>query len=195
MNQSKPKKTINARDQVMASALRLFTEKGYFSTSIPDIVGDSGVSTGSIYHHFRDKEGIARALYDTLVSWMSDALQQVELKSNSAEDRCRDIIQLLFQVTEEEPDMMKFILQVRHREIFPEEVSIYATRPFQHMRQMVAEGMAKGEILTMDETVASTAVFGGALRMIQLRLDGILGKPLMNYQNEVWASAWRSVAS
>ena len=195
MNQSKPKKTINARDQVMASALRLFTEKGYFNTSIPDIVGDSGVSTGSIYHHFRDKEGIARALYDTLVSWMSDALQQVELKSNSAEDRCRDIIQLLFQVTEEEPDMMKFILQVRHREIFPEEVSIYATRPFQHMRQMVAEGMAKGEILTMDETVASTAVFCGALRMIQLRLDGILGKPLMNYQNEVWASAWRSVAS
>ena len=53
-------KSVNTRDQVMASALRLFTGQGYFNTSIPDIVKDSGISTGSIYHHFGDKEGIAK---------------------------------------------------------------------------------------------------------------------------------------
>ena len=195
MSQTNTKvKPTNTRDQVMASALRLFTGNGYFNTSIPDIVRDSGVSTGSIYHHFGDKEGIAKTLFDTLVDWMEEALQQIEKKNSSAQDRCRDIIQLLFQITEEEPDMMKFMLHARHKEFLPEEAPICSSRPFQHMREMVAEGIKQGEIQTMDETVAAAAVFGGALRMIQLRLDGILEKPLLEYQDEIWTSAWRSVA-
>lgn len=187
-------KPAKPRDKVMASALRLFTENGYFNTSIPDIVRDSGVSTGSIYHHFGDKEGIAKNLFDTLVDWMEEALLQIEKKNSSAQDRCRDIIQLLFQITEEEPDMMKFMLHARHKEFLPEEGPICSSRPFQHMREMVAAGISKGEIQAMDETVAAAAVFGGALRMIQLRLDGILEKPLKDYQDEIWTSAWRSVA-
>ncbi|HSH30271.1 MAG TPA: TetR family transcriptional regulator [Thiohalobacter sp.] len=49
------------------AALNLFTEQGYFNTSIRDIVRAASVSTGSLYHHFRGKEGIARSLYDTLL--------------------------------------------------------------------------------------------------------------------------------
>lgn len=195
MSQTNAKvKPSNPRDLVMASALRLFTGNGYFNTSIPDIVRDSGVSTGSIYHHFGDKEGIAKTLFDTLVNWMEEALQQIEKKNSSAQDRCRDTIQLLFQIAEEEPDMMKFMLHARHKEFLPEEGPICSSRPFQHMREMVAEGINKGEIMAMDDTVAAAAVFGGALRMIQLRLDGILEKALQEYQDEIWTSAWRSVA-
>ncbi|MFW2372924.1 MAG: TetR/AcrR family transcriptional regulator [Gammaproteobacteria bacterium] len=195
MSQANPKiKSPNTRDQVMASALRLFTGNGYFNTSIPDIVRDSGVSTGSIYHHFGDKEGVAKALFDTLVGWMEEALQQIENKNSSARDRCRDIIQLLFQIAEEEPDMMKFMLHARHKEFLPQEGPICSSRPFLHMREMVAEGITRGEIQPMDDTVAAAAVFGGALRMIQLRLDGILEKPLTEYQDDIWTTAWRSVA-
>ena len=43
-------------------ALRLFSEKGFFNTSVQDIVAAAGVSVGFIYHNFSDKEGIARAL-------------------------------------------------------------------------------------------------------------------------------------
>ncbi|MBX3704195.1 MAG: helix-turn-helix transcriptional regulator [Steroidobacteraceae bacterium] len=42
--------------------MTLFVERGYFGTSVHDIVGASNVSIGSIYHHFGDKAGIARAL-------------------------------------------------------------------------------------------------------------------------------------
>ena len=54
------------RQQVLDAVLTLFSERGYFATTVQDISSESGVSVGSIYHHFGDKEGIARSLYHML---------------------------------------------------------------------------------------------------------------------------------
>jgi TetR/AcrR family transcriptional regulator, repressor of fatR-cypB operon len=183
-----------ATEQVMQAALRLFTRQGYFNTSIPDIVRESAVSTGSIYHRFRDKEGIARSLYDSLVERMETAFSDIESRHQSAHDRCRAVIALLFRLTEEEPELMRFMLFSRHREFIPELAPVCSSRPFVQMREMVSAGMAAGEIRTLEPIVAAASVFGGALRLIQLRLDGILDKPLPEYLEEIWACAWRSVA-
>lgn len=183
-----------ARDQVLATALRLFTERGYFNTSVQDVVRDSGVSTGSIYHHFKDKEGIARALYDSLVVHMGTAIADIQKQYKTPHDRCRAVIEHLFQMTEAEPEIMAFMLYAKHREFMPEAAPICSSKPFEQMRNMVKEGMDSGILVPMDPLVAATAVFGGALRMINLRLDGILAKPLPAYLDEVWQCAWRSVA-
>ena len=183
-----------ATEQVMQAALRLFTRQGYFNTSIPDIVRESAVSTGSIYHRFRDKEGIARSLYDSLVERMETAFSDIESRHQSAHDRCHAVIALLFRLTEEEPELMRFMLFSRHREFIPELAPVCSSRPFVQMREMVRAGMAAGEIRALEPIVAAASVFGGALRLIQLRLDGILDKPLPEYLEEIWACAWRSVA-
>ena len=70
MAASTNKQKRNVPEQVLGTAIRLFTDQGYFNTSIPDIVRESGVSTGSIYHHFGDKEGVAIALFNNLVERM-----------------------------------------------------------------------------------------------------------------------------
>ena len=183
-----------ATEQVLGAALNLFTEQGYFNTSIPDIVRASSVSTGSIYHHFRDKEGIARSLYDALVERMESRFSEIEATYATAQDRCRAVIALLFELTEQEPAVMRFMLFSRHREFIPDQKPVCSSRPFVQMREMVAAGMKSGEVREMTPVVAASAVFGGALRLIQLRLDGILDAPLPAYLDEIWQCAWRSVA-
>lgn len=43
----------------------LFVEKGYFNTSIGDLVERSGVGTrGAFYHHFKDKSELFRAVFE-----------------------------------------------------------------------------------------------------------------------------------
>lgn len=44
--------------QILSATLLLFTRQGYFNTSVHDIARESEVSIGSIYHHFKDKEGV-----------------------------------------------------------------------------------------------------------------------------------------
>ncbi|MCU1227285.1 MAG: uncharacterized protein JWO97_169 [Acidobacteria bacterium] len=45
-------------------ALELFSHRGYGATSVREIADAARVSTGSVYHHFPDKESIFRTLLD-----------------------------------------------------------------------------------------------------------------------------------
>ena len=67
----------NTQDLILNAALHLFTERGYFNTSVQDVARVSGASIGSIYHHFKDKEDIARALYQQHLEFMSEAIETI----------------------------------------------------------------------------------------------------------------------
>ena len=193
MSATSIKSSRNIPEVVMQAAIHLFTTQGYFNTSVPDIVRESGVSTGSIYHHFGDKEGIAKTLFEMLVARMENAFNTIERQHDTAQARCRAVIELLFRLTEEEPEVMTYMLFIKHKEIMPGAAPICSSKPFRQMRQMIVDGMANGEVRHMDDMVAAASVFGGALRMINLRLDGVLEEPLEEYLDEIWRCAWQSV--
>lgn len=180
---------------VLSATLQLFTQKGYFNTSVRDIARESQVSIGSIYHHFKDKEGVASAMYNGLLKRMSESLEEIQRSNHSAHDRCRAVIVFLFEITEDEPQEMEFMMYSKHREFLPDENPICSSQPFELMREMVAQGMESGEIQNLDLMVASSCLYGGAIRMITSRLDGIIEKSLLEYVESVWACSWRSIAS
>lgn len=55
-----PEETIN---RILDVAARLFTQKGYDATSLQDIISESHLSKGAIYHHFASKEEIFSAIF------------------------------------------------------------------------------------------------------------------------------------
>lgn len=186
---------LSTREQVLRTALHLFTEHGYFNTSVHDIARAAKVSIGSIYHHFKDKEGIAKALFEQLVTRMGAAFDAIEGAHQTAHDRCRAVVELLFKIAEEEPEVMAYMLHAQHQEFMPGQMPVCSSRPFTQMRAMVGAGMKTGEVLRIDPLVAATCLFGGPIRMISLRLDGILENPLPQYLDEVWSASWRSVSA
>jgi len=189
------KMPVDTRARVLNTALHLFTSKGYFNTSMRDITRESAVSTGSVYHHFKDKEGVAAALYQSMIERMRTEFQQIIDTHESAHDQCYAVMALLFRITEQEPETMMFMLYTKHREFLPDERPVCSSRPFEIMRSMVEYGMERGEIEQRDVLVASTCLFGGAIRMITSYLDGIVEKPLMEYLDDIYACSWRAVAN
>ena len=69
MNQEE--RSERSRTQILESALKLFSHRGYGATSVRDIAEDAGLSKGNVYHHFSDKETIFRALLDQYFQAMS----------------------------------------------------------------------------------------------------------------------------
>lgn len=53
-----------SRTAILDAALELFSHRGYGATSMRDIATNAGVSTGSVYHHFEDKEALFQALLE-----------------------------------------------------------------------------------------------------------------------------------
>ena len=162
------------RNKVMETALDLFSESGYFNTSIHDIRRKAGVSTGAIYHHFSNKEALAKSLYDDLLMQMDDAISQAARLHESCYEKSGAIIAMMFELTITKPKMVQFILLAKHQEYLTDEPPICSSSPFKTMRQVVEEGIQNGTVRNMDPWVAATAMFGGALRMMNLQLDGVL---------------------
>lgn len=183
------------REQIIVAALHLFTRRGYFNTSVPDMARTAQVSVGSIYHHFKDKEDVARALYLSLMEGMQAELARIAAAHATAGARCRAVIAMLFELTESSREAMDFMLYAKHREFLPGERPVCSSRPFETMRDFVQQGMDRGEIRRMDVMVASASLFGGALRLITARLDGVLAEPLPDKLDLVWECAWRSIAA
>ena len=52
------------RDQILEAALACFGRGGYHAARMDDIVRESGLSKGAIYHHFASKDDIFLALFD-----------------------------------------------------------------------------------------------------------------------------------
>ena len=69
MNQEE--RSERSRGQILESALKLFSHRGYGATRVRDIAEDAGLSKGNVYHHFSDKETILRALLDQYFQAMS----------------------------------------------------------------------------------------------------------------------------
>jgi TetR/AcrR family transcriptional repressor of nem operon len=77
------------RRNIIEKALQLFSVKGYFNTSISDILQATGLTKGGLYCHFKSKEEVWRAVYEHAVEiWKSvvfknmrsaaDPLEQIE---------------------------------------------------------------------------------------------------------------------
>lgn len=61
---AKVKQNKERRQKLLECAVDLFIEKGYFNTSIRDIIVLSGVGTGTFYNYFIDKEDVLKALLE-----------------------------------------------------------------------------------------------------------------------------------
>jgi len=54
---------VNKREAILQAALELFAERGFHGTAVPLIAEKARVGAGTIYRHFKDKEGLVNELY------------------------------------------------------------------------------------------------------------------------------------
>lgn len=60
----KQKRSINTKAKIREAALKLFCEKGYFKTTTNEIAKVAGISIGSLYSYFSDKDAVFFEILD-----------------------------------------------------------------------------------------------------------------------------------
>jgi AcrR family transcriptional regulator len=76
---AKAAKGEKTRDDIIQAGLRLFSQHGYFATSMNDILDAISMSKGAFYHHFKSKEDLVRAVLDKLQHDYQERLIQPSL--------------------------------------------------------------------------------------------------------------------
>lgn len=81
------------RRALLASALKLFEEKGYHATSVEDIVTEAGMTKGALYHLFSGKEEILQKLQEEYIDDRLENFERILQNHTSPVDRLRQLIQ------------------------------------------------------------------------------------------------------
>ena len=81
-----------ARGRLLTEAARLFREKGYERTTVRDLAAAVGIQSGSLFHHFRTKEEILKAVMVETIR-LNTALMQAALEAaDTSRQKLRGLI-------------------------------------------------------------------------------------------------------
>ncbi len=182
-------------DEILLAALKLFTKKGYFNTSLADIAQQAGAGTASkIYQHFKNKQAIASTLYANILDSMSCSIDDIRRRNQKSSDQLREIVDLMFSLTDEAPEIMQFLLIMKLDEFLPDEKPLLKTAPFLKISKILQAGIKNKEIRSADAKQAYTYFFGIINHTLILVLTGVLEKKAEAYQSNAWVTAWNAIA-
>ncbi|KHT30001.1 TetR/AcrR family transcriptional regulator [Pectobacterium carotovorum] len=98
------------RATLLATARKVFSERGYADTSMDDLTAQASLTRGALYHHFGDKKGLLAAVVEQIDAEMDERLQAI---SDTAEDawegfrrRCCAYLEMA-----REPEIQRIVLR------------------------------------------------------------------------------------
>ncbi len=74
------RKGLRTRKQIISTASLMFLEKGYYATSVQDIIDSVDISKGAFYYHFKSKIELFKTVVDDIIEVDSKILSGKEIK-------------------------------------------------------------------------------------------------------------------
>lgn len=182
------------QDEILLAALQLFTGKGYFNTSLIDIKEAAGLKDiGTIYRHFKTKQMIAAQLRVNILDSLNISIDDIRRKNEKPSEQLRSIIDLLFRLTDEAPDVMRFLLIVRTDEFLPDAKPLHESAAFIKIIRIIEAGIKAGELRNITPQLGYAQFFGIIENILRLVLTGFFDKKADFYQSQAWLAAWNTI--
>ncbi|MEU6237627.1 TetR/AcrR family transcriptional regulator [Kitasatospora sp. NPDC047058] len=96
-------------ESLLAGALRVYAESGQEGFTVSAVTTASGVSLGSLYHHFGSFDGLAAALYIRCMEQLFDEMTAALQRSRTARTGVRALVQAYLRFTAEHRDAALFL--------------------------------------------------------------------------------------
>ncbi len=183
------------QDDVLQASLKLFAQKGYFNTSLPDIKDAVGLkTTHGIYQFFKTKQAIAQTLRENILDSLSISIDDIRRRNRKSSEQLREIVDLLFKLADDAPEIIHFLLFIKTKDFLPDAPALMETPAFTKIQRIIQNGIKEGEIRSLDSSVAFCYFFGIINQTLAMVLSGDLPKSADSYQSQAWLTAWGCIA-
>ena len=98
------------RQLILQAAKTLFSQRGFFNTSVSDITKETGLPVGSIYTYFKGKEEIVRAIVNEGWDDLRNRLVETVSSAKRAEDKLKVIIDQFLPEILNDLDLVNILL-------------------------------------------------------------------------------------
>jgi AcrR family transcriptional regulator len=158
--------TTLTTDQILVAAEDVLRRFGPTKATVVDVARALGVSHGSVYRHFASKAALRDAVTESWLERVSKPLEAVVHERGPALPRLRKWFELLMKWKRTkalaEPELFATYMQLASdaREVVNRHVEVLV----QQLSQIVADGIASGEIDAVDPGLTAKALFDATAR-------------------------------
>ncbi len=176
-------KSSENREKILATALTLFTERGFFGTPTSLISKEAGVATGTLFFYFSTKEELIDTLYRRIKSEAAQAMCRNFGNEKTALAKFRRIGFNAIAWGIENPAQQKFMEQFAHSPFVSTNAHEEGTSHFRFLKELVGEGIREGTIRTIDTDLLFSMMassFSGLIARAYAEKDPALREKLVN---------------
>jgi AcrR family transcriptional regulator len=185
---------LTKREQILNTSLQLFAEQGAQSTPMSQIVAESGVATGTIYHHFKSKQEIIEALYLSFKKGLGQLFESAFKQADSTKVQFENIWRAVFDFYVQEPLKYRFSQQVLHSHYIDEAVRQEGLSYYQAFCDFFEAGMDEGEFAKMELHLAMELIHNSICTVADLFLEENI-EHLELRAAEAIQYAWRGIVA
>jgi AcrR family transcriptional regulator len=150
------------RDAILRAASALFSRQGYHSTSVADVIAAAGISRGTFYLYFDNKDSLFLELIEQFIQRIMDVVEVVDPSRPNPTRRIYENVRRVVDVVFDNRDLT--VLVLREDVGLNPEVDEKLKRFYGFVREMVEgaleNGARVGLIRQVNEPVVATALIG-----------------------------------
>ena len=102
---------MDKRTAILEAAARLFAEKGFNETSAAEVATAAGVAQGTVFYHFKTKDGILLAVYQALSDDYSTGLAAALLQGKTGLESLETAIRFHLRFARDESTAFMVVLR------------------------------------------------------------------------------------
>lgn len=185
---------MTKREKILNTMLRIIAEQGVHATPMSQIAKESGVATGTIYHHFKSKEDILNALYLELKEEFGKLLRNSLDGGLPFKDQFFFTCRSLYTYYIENPLIYVFAEQIAKSPLIKEDIKKQGKEFYQPILNFLEGGIKSGILKDMNVDLMSNIIFGNIICLVQLHVTKELEVDKAILEEAITIS-WRGVVN
>lgn len=164
------------RQQITDAAFKVFSEKGYNSTTVADIASELELGHSTVYRYFDNKLDIASSVIEDVIARASEAFTLKPADEVSTIEEYREALGMiatrLFDLLEEDPQLIQFLLfdALLIDESITSKINaafaLFASLTEAYLKNGIARGFIKPDIHTSETAFAINGMVLEAVRQL-----------------------------
>ncbi len=153
------------REAILRAAIKVFAQKGYFSSKVADIAKEAGIADGTVYLYFKSKDEVLHSIFDrAMEEFIAEGRREIA-EIETADKRLQRIAQLHLEKLGADRDLaIVFQVELRGSTKFMEEFSGGGFAEYLDIiRRTIAEGQKTGVFRDDLKPVTAAKILYGAL--------------------------------
>lgn len=137
------KGSTDKREKIINAAISIFSEKGFYNSTVADVAHEAQVADGTIYLYFKNKDDLLISIFEHSMDVFIRAARKELKKLTNPKEKLREFVTLHLKLVQKNQDLAQVIqIELRQSSKFMKE---YANEKFFEYLNIVQEILEEGQ--------------------------------------------------